>query len=209
MSSRPEAHAKYNTPLRQAQRDQTRGRIKQAAKNLFYENHYDATRMEEIALAAGLRRSTLYLHYRDKAEILSEIIAEYTPKAQAILATLPGAGASVEEIAEWVERVARFVASEQVPLSIILELRRSSENTAEALERLTGELLAGLGASCALFAQASRPDSDPKLRARALLLLQQLTYSCEIHLADTGDARGKAMLLVTAEDFHAFLSATS
>jgi AcrR family transcriptional regulator len=201
-------HAKYDTPLRQAQRDLTRNRIKNAAKTLFHANHYNTTTMDEIALAAGLRRSTLYLHYRDKAEILAEIVAEYTPKARAILATLPGPAPTFRAVAAWVDRVVEFVVEEQVPLSIILELRRDSANTVETLERLTGELLAGLGANSDRFREASQPDADPLLRARALLLLQQLTYACEIHLADTADARGRAMLQATAQDFHGFLSQT-
>jgi AcrR family transcriptional regulator len=209
MAPRNEAQTRYNTPLRQAQRDLTRSRIKNAARMLFHENHYDSTTMDEIAMAAGLRRSTVYLHYRDKAEILSEIIAEYAPKAQAILATLPGPKPSVEAVASWIRRVVKFVASEQVPLSIIMELRRDSKNTIDTLERLTGELLSGLGANNPRFRDAASADADPVLRARGLLLLQELTYACEIHLADTADLRGKAMLQVTAEDFYAFLSAGS
>ena len=38
------------------------------------------------------------------------------------------------------------------------------------------------------------------------MLLQELTYACEMHLDDTRDARGKALLEVTAEDFFDFLS---
>jgi hypothetical protein len=90
-------------------------------------------------------------------------------------------------------------------LSIILELRRDSENTINTLERLTGELLLGLGANNPLFREAARSDAEPMLRARGLLLLQELTYACEIHLADISDARGKAMLQVAADDIHAFL----
>jgi AcrR family transcriptional regulator len=205
MPPRTETQSKYNTPLRQAQRDLTRSRIKNAAKNLFYEKHYDTTTMDEIAMAAGLRRSTLYLHYRDKAEILADIIADYTPKARAILATLPGPHPKLKAILLWVKRVAKFVAQEQMPLSIILELRRDSENTINTLERLTCELLAGLGTNNPRLYETSLTQADPTLRARGLLLLQQLTYACEIHLADTADARGKAMLELTAEDFHAFL----
>jgi AcrR family transcriptional regulator len=206
MPPRSKTQAKYNTPLRQAQRDLTRSRIKNAAKMLFHENHFDSTTMDEIALAAGLRRSTLYLHYRDKAEILADVISEYTPKARAILATLPGPKPSVEMVAAWVKRVVKFVAREQVPLSIILELRRDSENTVNTLERLTSELLLGLGANNPLFREAASDDADAMLRARGLLLLQELTYACELHLANTSDARGKAMLQVAAEDLHAFVS---
>lgn len=196
---------KYFTPLRQAQRDLTRSRIKNAARNLFYEHHYDTTTMDEIAVAAGLRRSTLYLHYKDKAEILADVIAEYAPKARAILAKLPGPKPSLDQVLRWIEAVSKFVDKERMPLSIILELRRNKAYSS-TLENLTSELLAGLGEHNVGFRDAAREHADPLLRARALLLLQELTYACEVHLDDTGNAYGKALLRVTAQDFHAFLA---
>jgi AcrR family transcriptional regulator len=204
MPPRSNLQVKYNTPLRQAQRDLTRNRIKNAARNFFYEHHYDATTMDEIALAAGLRRSTLYLHYKDKAEILADVIADYAPKARSLLATLPGPRPTLEQLQRWIANVARFVAKERVPLSIILELRRNKTHTA-ALENLTAELLAGLGEHNPPFREAARSDADPMLRARGLLLLQELTYACQVFLDDKSDPRSKALLAVTAEDFRAFL----
>jgi len=196
---------KYLTPLRQAQRDLTRTRIRDAARDLFYEHHYDTTTMDQIALAAGLRRSTVYLHYKHKAEILADIIADYAPRARNLLATLPGPKPTCPQIERWIADVTKFVARERVPLSIILELRRKGNANAQALERLTSELLAGLGTNNPRFRKASREKAEPMLRARALMLLQELTYACEVYL-DGADARAKAMLRVAAEDFHAFLS---
>jgi AcrR family transcriptional regulator len=198
--------AKYDTPLRQAQRDLTRSRIRDSARELFYEHHYDTTTMDEIALTAGLRRSTLYLHYKDKAEILADIIADYTPKARSLLATLPGPRPTYQQLQRWIAEVTKFVAKERVPLSIILELRRMNQAHLAALGNLTTELLAGLGENNLPFRKAARKGSDPMLRARALLLLQELTYACELYLDDTDKAFAKALHRVTAEHFHAFLS---
>jgi AcrR family transcriptional regulator len=110
---------KYRTPLREAQRDLTRSRIKNAARDLFYESHFDVTTMDEIAAAAGLRRSTLYLHYKDKAEILAEVVSDYAPRAKAILATLPGPTPTVEQTKRWIKKVVAFVRKERVPLSAV------------------------------------------------------------------------------------------
>lgn len=161
--------------------------------------------MDEIAVAAGLRRSTIYLHYKDKAEILAEVISDYTPNARAILATLPGPNPTPKQLQRWVGDVAKFVAKERVPLSIIWELRRNRAHMA-SLGKLTRELLAGMGENNPPFVEASTDKADPLLRARALLLLQELTYACEVSLDDTGGSLGKALLQITAEDFHAFLS---
>ena len=196
---------KYNTPLRQAQRELTRSRIKNAARDLFYERHYDTTTMDEIALAAGLRRSTLYLHYKDKAEILSDVIADYAPKAKDSLAKLPGPRPSARQVQRWVKEVAQFVAKERVPLSIILEVWHNHANP-DAMTKLTSELLAGLGTNNPSFGEAAQDNADPMLRARAVLLLQELTYSCEAYLNEPTSALTKAFFATTAEDFSAFLS---
>jgi AcrR family transcriptional regulator len=204
-SDHPQRSTKYNTPLRQAQRDKIRRRIKSAARTLFYETHYDSTTMDQIAVAADVRRSTVYLHYKDKTEILAEVIAEYTPKARSVLAMLPGPRPTLPQLNLWVKKVVQFVAKELVPLSIILELRHANQDL-DALEKLTCELLAGLGENNPPFREASHEDASPMVRARGLMLLQSLTYACEIHLANTHDARGKALLKVVAEDFLAFLT---
>ena len=196
--------AKYRTPLREAQRDLTRSRIVNAARELFHARHFDITTMDEIAVAAGLRRSTLYLHYRDKAEILLELITVYGAKAQAMLALLPGPRAPLADIRAWVGEVARFIASERVPLSIIVEVRRR-QGFGETLDALTTDLIAGLTANNPRLRGALASPPDPAARARALMLLQELTYACEVHLEDPADPAGLALLDVAAQDFHACL----
>lgn len=204
MATEPDAPIKYQTPLRQAQRDLTRSRIKDAARNLFYEHHFESTTMDDIAKAAGLRRSTLYLHYKDKAEILGEVISDYTPKARTALAKLPGPKPSRDQLTRWMNSVAKVVEVERVPLSIIMELRRNPAHKA-VLDTLVVELMAGLGEKNPPFKEAASLDADPILRARALLLLQQLTYACELYLDMGGDKFGKAVVEVTVGDFHRFL----
>jgi len=200
----PSQTAKYQTPLRQAQRDLTRSRIKNAARDLFYERHYDSTTMDEIAAAAGLRRSTLYLHYKDKAEILADVVGDYTPRAQAVLGTLPGPTPTLDQLKRWIRKVVAFVEKERVPLSIILEMRRDRDYSG-ALDDLTSQLLSGLGENNPIFRDAARPEADTLQRARALLLFQELTFTCELFLFRPKDELSKALLTVTAEHFHDFL----
>jgi AcrR family transcriptional regulator len=195
---------KYQTPLREAQRDLTRSRIVNAARHLFYDQHFDTVTMDEIALAAGLRRSTLYLHYRDKSDILLEVITEYGAKAKDMLATMPGPDPTLAQLRSWVRKVARFIAKERVPLSIVVEVRRKQAYSA-TLDLLTDELLNSMGASNPAFRDSGSARAEPARRARALMLLQELTYACEVHLENTSDPCGRELLLVAAEDFHAFL----
>ncbi len=194
------------TPLRQAHRDLTRSRIRTAAHDLFYRRHYDSTTMDEIALAAGLRRQTLYLHYKDKGEILTDIIADWLPKAKSFMATLPGPKPSHHQLQQWIDSVTKFVARERAPLSIILEVRRTSKAHTLMIERLTTELLAGLGENNPPFRETAQDHASPLLHAKAVLLLRELIYACDLYLDDPSRDYATALLEATARDFHDFLS---
>jgi AcrR family transcriptional regulator len=197
---------KYQTPLRQAQRDLTRSRIKDAARNLFYEHHFDTTTMDAIAVAAGLRRSTVYLHYKDKAEILAEIVADYVPKAKAKLATLPSAKPTLDELRHWIDENIRFLVEERVPFSILIDLRANRADAID-LNALTLELMRGIGERVPAFREAASEQAEPLQRARAMQLYLELTFACSIYLEGPTDPYRKAMLEITARDFHAYLSA--
>ncbi len=206
MRSSMATQVKYQTPLRQAQRELTRSRIKDAARTLFYEHHFETTTMDEIAMAAGLRRSTVYLHYKDKAEILAEIVADYVPKAKAKLATIPSANPTLDELRHWLDANFKFVAEEQVPFAILIDLRANRADAID-LDQLTLELMAAIGEVVPAFRKAVADNADPMLRARALQLYLLMTFACRLYLESPEDPLSKAMVEITAQDFHAFLSA--
>jgi AcrR family transcriptional regulator len=206
MAFENQSPGKYLTPLRRAHRDLTRSRIRNAARDLFYEHHYDSTTMDEIALAAGLRRQTLYLHYKDKAEILTDIITDWLPRAKSFMASLPGPKPSYKQLQQWMGKVTAFVAQERAPLSIILEARRTSKAHTLMIENLTSELLAGLGENNPPFQDAAKAHAPPLLHAKAVLLLRELIYACDLYLDDPSREYASALLEATAQDFHHFLS---
>ncbi|WP_297492058.1 TetR/AcrR family transcriptional regulator [Acidocella sp.] len=206
MAGEAQPSTKYVTPLRQAHRELTRSRIRSAARDIFYERHYDSATMDEIALAAGLRRQTLYLHYKDKAEILTDIIADWLPKAKGFMATLPGPKPSFPQLRQWIAEVTQFVARERAPLSIILEVRRTSKAHTLMIENLTTELLAGLGEHNPPFRETAREHASPLLHAKAVLLLRELIYACDLYLDDPSRDYASALLEATAKDFYNYLS---
>lgn len=52
--------------VRTRRKPESLARLKQAARKLFVERGYDATRPQDIAREAGLGHGTFYLHYADK-----------------------------------------------------------------------------------------------------------------------------------------------
>lgn len=60
------AMANSSEPNRSRRKPESLSKIKSAARKLFVERGYDATRPQDIAREAGLGHGTFYLHYPDK-----------------------------------------------------------------------------------------------------------------------------------------------
>ncbi|HTC83300.1 MAG TPA: TetR/AcrR family transcriptional regulator [Rhizomicrobium sp.] len=69
-------------------------RLKQAARKLFVERGYDATRPQDIARAAGLGHGTFYLHYPDKRACFLAFVEDARQELdqQVRARRVPGAG---------------------------------------------------------------------------------------------------------------------
>src|SRR3954471_21109329 len=62
--------------LRARRKRESLARLKQAARKLFVERGYDATRPQDIAREAGLGHGTFYLHYPDKRACFLAFVTE-------------------------------------------------------------------------------------------------------------------------------------
>ena len=85
---------------RRTRRKATRERICSAAREIFLTQGYAAATVEQIALAAGVGRSTLYTHFGDKGDLLAAIADDYfgasRKSSSACLDLAPRAGKSTD-----------------------------------------------------------------------------------------------------------------
>jgi AcrR family transcriptional regulator len=72
-------------------------RLKQAARKLFVERGYDATRPQDIAREAGLGHGTFYLHYPDKRACFLSFVEDARHELDAHLRTRRQSGATLEQ----------------------------------------------------------------------------------------------------------------
>lgn len=70
------AMANSSEPGRTRRKPESLSKIKSAARKLFVERGYDATRPQDIAREAGLGHGTFYLHYPDKRACFLAFIEE-------------------------------------------------------------------------------------------------------------------------------------
>lgn len=190
--------------LREAHRDLTRARIRDAARDVFFEQHYSTTTMEQIAKAAGLTRSTLYLHYKEKAEILAAIAADYAPRAITLMGQLEGPVPTLSDLEAWIRKVVDFVYIEKTPISLFMET--SQERPEPAVEGMMMDVLNALGRKIPAF----RLPTDSQERrftahAHGFVLLNMLTYACNYALNGNSLELAQSQIRVVASYFHQFI----
>src|SRR5713226_9465503 len=86
-----------------------RGRLEQAALELYVERGFDQTTVAEIAARAGLTERTFFRHYADKREVLfggSELLAELLVAA---VAGAPDSARPLDTVAAALEEVGALI----------------------------------------------------------------------------------------------------
>jgi len=184
-------------PLPNPRRAATRLRICEAANALFFEQGFAAATMEEVAQAVGIRRSTLYLHFRDKEEVLGAIAEDYIAKLRPVIARLPGPVPTRAEIAGWVEEMADFVMRERAATELLVSLSHLPKAPAPALA-FGSEFKQMMASRLAAFRLALEP-GEAMAFARAMSAIDGLGWALCHHARAGGDAVSKARLTVAAD----------
>lgn len=184
-------------PLANPRRAATRLRICEAANALFFDRGFAAVTMEEVAQAVGIRRSTLYLHFRDKEEVLGAIAEDYTAKLRPVIARLPGPAPTRAEIAAWVDEMADFVMREPAATELLVSLSHLPKAPAAA-KKFGNKYKQMMASRLAVFRRALEP-GEAMAFARAMATIDGLGWALCHHARAGGDAVSKARLAVAAD----------
>jgi AcrR family transcriptional regulator len=110
---------KRKPTLRDAQKADTRRRLLEAARNVFYREGYYGATVDQIVAEAGASRPTFYLHFKDKEEVLGVLVAEYAARAVPCMERLPGPRPTLDGLEEWLGEVGRFIEKEVAVYSVL------------------------------------------------------------------------------------------
>jgi AcrR family transcriptional regulator len=190
------------TPLRPLRRDVTRARICAAAKQVFLNVGYGGATFEQIALAADLRRSTVYNHFRDKNDILAAISEDYLEAVTVMIAHLPPRP-SRRQIDRWMAEFADFAVRERAPTLLVVHETAALEVPPATLE-FSVKLLEAFAAQLPAFADAIAPGQERKL-ARAHCVLRELGWALCHHVETDGGDLARYKLEVAADLLEQFV----
>ena len=127
-----------------------RGRLEQAALDLYLERGFDSTTVAEIAERAGLTERTFFRHFADKREVLfagsaalQEILVEgvtgapdQTAPIDAVRGALEAVGAVIQQRGEWSrQRQAVIAANVELRERELIKLASLASALADALRR--------------------------------------------------------------------------
>ena len=111
-----------------------RGEILAAATRVFGEKGFEATKMEEIALAAGVAKGTLYLYFESKDEIYVTTVEQALGQLAAVTAEHVGRESTVAgKLAAFVRVRIAFWDEQQTLYRVILNSSRDGEHRARSI----------------------------------------------------------------------------
>jgi len=113
----------------------TRRALLDAAKTLIHQAGTADLPLGEIALAAGVGRTTLYDYFTDRDDLIATLVEEELPGVvEALIGAVPPNGNAAQRLAELASRTVEFVISDPV-LGVILH-REVGRMGAEAEVRI-------------------------------------------------------------------------
>lgn len=156
-------------------RSLTRRLLIEAALEKFNDLGYHATRIEDIVGAAGASRSTFYLHFKGKIDIVHELIAVVVPEAEAIFARLADLESpSWEDLRDTIAEFVNFYARHGRAMRAI-EDAIAVDREAEAVYQPT---ISRFAQGLAKHMDYEGDEEHEDARLRATLLIVQLERFC-------------------------------
>jgi AcrR family transcriptional regulator len=190
--------------LQTARKEFARTHISQAARELFFTQGYAETTFDQIAKAAGTRRTTLYSHFRDKTEILEQIAEEYQNGLCELVSALEGTPVPHrEQIETWIAALVDFVKRERAPATLVIGLS-IGQDTPPAIRRTSERFPEALANHIPAFAKAwDGDDQHALIRAWAKVVMRELSLAC-LQVA-RGDVGSEQALTVATDLFAWFV----
>jgi len=154
--------------------EQTRQDLLDAALTVFSQKGYTATRLEDVARAAGVTRGAIYHHFGSKAELYSALIEEANKVGNSAIDRAVIEGGTFIEIVTRILVYTFALLEEDQRFSEVMALQLTTPDVEMLSQRRYGEaqeLVASISGFFRLITEQGelRQDLDPLTAARAFL----------------------------------------
>ena len=124
---------------RERKKRETRERIFETARQLFLEDGFEATTVEQIAEAADIAQTTFFNYFQNKGAVLREMTSEVSDHLEAMLEQeLANPGTAEQRIRRFTVRVVQSIdQAEGLARDVLQELLRTSSRPGDALPYLS------------------------------------------------------------------------
>lgn len=193
--------------LRDIQKEDTHNRLLDAAGRVFAREGYEAATVDLIAAEASASRPTFYAHFRDKEQVLEELMTVYTEKGRELMARLPSPKPRKPDVVAWLLDVSNFLGQESAFLSLLSQiLGHRPANSPNYASSVGYVWLTALAERSRAFAVAMDEQSeDPYPRARAQLLVIEIVWACASAVTNPDDKVGAARVDIVADALCRFM----
>jgi TetR/AcrR family fatty acid metabolism transcriptional regulator len=178
-------------PARQRATGNKRKRILDAAVRVFAKKGFYATRVSEVARAAGVADGTIYLYFKSKDELLVSLFEDRVERLLAYLQReLPAISGASERLRRIIELELGLLEDERDLAEVVTVILRQSTKLMK--EYAAPKFMAYLDAIASVVAQGQasgelRPDVSPHLAARAIFgALDGIAMTWALGKADRG-----------------------
>ena len=154
--------------------EQTRQDLLDAALTIFSKKGYSATRLEDIANAAGVTRGAIYHHFGSKSDLFLALMEEATTVGNSAIDRAVGEGGTFVEVLSRILVYTFNLLEEDRRFSEVMALQLTTPDV-DALAQRRYEEAQELVQSISGFFKVIidqgelRPDLDPEIAARAFL----------------------------------------
>jgi AcrR family transcriptional regulator len=180
---------------RAAQKQATRRRILAAARALFRARGIGDVAIDDIAIAAGVGRATIYLHYSGKPAILVDLLVEDWDRQAHLFERLASAPRiDAQAVADWLRRLVDGMQGARDSFALhrfALSLDDEMAARHRAHRRRLAEILAHRFRALA--------GVTPRQRARRALMVAELEYLGTASVTEWGEEETAAAIILMAE----------
>lgn len=193
--------------LREVQKADTRKRLLDAASQVFDREGYGPATVDQITTEAGASRPTFYSHFRDKEQVLAELMERYVERAVPYMEKLPGPAPTIEELMDWLAEVGVFLKQERALFSLLNQVvGYRPPDSRNFGQEVCLAWVQGLSRQAPAFAAVlDKNFKDNTVKARAELLIVQIVWAGANFMVDKQDALARAKVELVATTLHEFL----